>query len=136
MSGVSLTAASARATPTVRPKDPLANVLPGPPTTVREFQRTDEIALFTEFYENAPNAPPHMLDCATTGRAEGGQVVFEDREARSSTDLQGTSGGYGYSLQIPLRGFSPGTYVVRVEGRSRATDTGTGISRDLLIRVR
>ena len=33
------------------PKNPLADFLPGPAITAREFAREDELALFAEFYE-------------------------------------------------------------------------------------
>jgi VWFA-related protein len=136
MSGLSLTAASGSATPTVRPKDPLKDFLPGPPVTIREFDRADVLGLFAEFYENAPGAPTHVLEITTTVRAEDGRVLFENREERSSADLQGASGGYGYSHQIPLRDIAPGTYVIRVEGRSRADAAGPMLRRDVLVRVR
>lgn len=136
MSGVSLTSAVASSTPTVRPEDPLANVLPGPPATTREFERADRLGLFAEFYENMPGAPPHVVDIGTTIRDGGGRIVFEQREERSSTDLQGASGGYGYGLQIPLGDIAPGTYVIRVEGRSRANNADAPIGRDVLIRIR
>ena len=89
MSGIALTSAGASATPTVRAVEVLKDVLPGPPVTVREFARNDQIGLFAEFYENAPNAPPHSIELETTVRAEDGRVVFANREQRSSTDLQG-----------------------------------------------
>ena len=136
MSGVSLTVASERATPTILGKDPLADFLPGPPVTTREFAPQDVLALFAEFYENTPGAPQHVVDLATTVRAADGRIVFEQREERSSADLQGAGGGYGYGPQIPLSNMAPGTYVIRVEGRSRADDADAIISRDLLIRIR
>ena len=111
MSGLSLTSALVSAMVTVRAEDPLADVLPGPPSTTREFERDDTLALFTEFYENAPDAPPHVVDIATTMRAADGRIMFEHREERSSTELQGAGGGYGYGLQIPLGDMTPGTYV-------------------------
>jgi hypothetical protein len=136
MSGVSLTAASANSMPTVRPKDPLKDFLAGPPLAVREFERADTLAFFAEFYENAPRASAHVVELSTTVRATDGRVVFQSREERSSADLQGSSGGYGYGQQIPLRDIAPGLYVIRVEGRSRADETGLTIGRDLLVRVR
>ncbi len=135
MSGLSLTSALASGTPTVRAEDPLADVLPGPPSTTREFERGDTLALFAEFYENAPDAPPHVVDIATTMRVADGRTMFEHREERSSTELQGAGGGYGYGLQIPLGDMAPGTYVLRVEGRSRADDVDATIGRDVLIRI-
>ena len=56
MSGVSITSRSSVEAPTIRPKNPLGDYLPGPPTAMREFARTDEIALFAEFYENKQGA--------------------------------------------------------------------------------
>jgi len=61
--------------------------------------------------------------------------VFQNREQRSSTDLQGSSGGYGYQVRFPLGEFVPGTYVINVQGRSLA-GADTPIGRDVLIRVR
>ena len=136
MSGITLTSAQEATTPTVAPKAPLSDVLPGPPTTAREFERDDEVALFAEFYENRPNAPAHRLDLTTTMRADGGRVVFEDFQERSSTDLQGGVGGYGYAVRIPLSGLAPGTYVIRVEGRTRTDAADGGIFKDMVIRIR
>lgn len=136
MSGLSMTSALESAgTPTALAKNPLGDFLPGPPTTAREFARDDELALFAEFYENTRGAPPHQLDLSTTVRAEGGTVVFEDTETRSSADLQGGSGGHGYAIRVPLRDFAPGAYVLRVEGRSRITPDAVA-GREILIRVR
>jgi VWFA-related protein len=135
MSGVAVTSAGAVATPSVRAKDPLGDVLPGPMASLRDFARNDTIALFAEFYENNRNAPPHSIDLSATVRANDGRVVFENREQRSSSDLQGKAGGYGYGVRIPLNEFAPGTYVIRVEGRSRAGGELTA-GRDVLIRVR
>ncbi|HEY6359455.1 MAG TPA: VWA domain-containing protein [Vicinamibacterales bacterium] len=137
MSGVAVTSALSRQTPTVLPKNPLADFLPGPPTTAREFSRDDELALFAEFYENAPGAPPHRMDITTTLRDSTGRVVTQNTDERSSTELQGKQGGYGYSARLPLKTLEPGVYVVRVEGRSRlGGDRDQTIGRDVQITVR
>jgi VWFA-related protein len=136
MSGVALTAASARMTPTVLPKNPLADFLPGPAMTTREFVREDELALFAEFYENAPGAPPHGLDITTTVRDDTGRIVTQNTDQRSSTELQGKQGGYGYTARFPLRTLEPGLYVIRVEGKSRIGDRENAIGRDVQIRVK
>jgi hypothetical protein len=134
MSGLALTAASAGEVLTVKPKDPLGDVLPGPPTTSREFAGNDVLALFAEFYENARNAPPHMLDFRAELRAEGGRVVRDASDERSSTELDKGTGGYGFDARIPLSGVEPGLYVLHVEGRSRGATAP--VSRDIQIRVR
>ncbi|MGH9349689.1 MAG: VWA domain-containing protein [Vicinamibacterales bacterium] len=135
MSGLAITAASAGQTPTARSKDPLRDFLPAPPIATREFERTDELALFAEVYQNAPGAPPHKLDITTTVRSDEGRVVVQNQEERSSTELKGGRGGYGFATRIPLADFAPGTYIIHVEAKSRlAPDTGVG--RDVEIRVR
>jgi VWFA-related protein len=135
MSGVAVTSRAAAEAPTVRPKDPLADYLPGPPTTMREFTRDDTIAIFAEFYENNPGGPAHMLDFKAELRAEGGRVVQSVTDQRSSTDLQGGSGGYGFSARMALDDVEPGLYVLHVEGQARIGDLPV-VSRDIQIRVR
>jgi len=135
MSGIAITAASAGQTPTARSKDPLRDFLPGPPTAVREFQRADEVALFAEVYENTPGAAAHKLDITTTVRADDGRVVMQNQEERSSTELKGSRGGYGFTTRIPLADFAPGGYVIHVEAKSRAAPD-KGVGRDVQIRVR
>jgi VWFA-related protein len=135
MSGVALTAASSAQVATITPKDPLAGLLPGPPTTAREFARGDELRLFAEFYENARNAPPHVLDFRAELRAGGGRVVRASADERSSSELDKGTGGYGFEARLPLADIEPGLYVLHVEGRVRNDATAT-MSRDVLIRVR
>jgi hypothetical protein len=135
MGGVSLTAASAGQSPTIKPKDPLGDFLPGPPTAEREFERGDLLVLFTEFYENGRNAAAHSLDFKAELRAEGGRVVQAVTDERNSAELQGSSGGYGFNARLPLEDVEPGLYVIHVEGRSRVNQDAV-VSRDIQIRVR
>jgi hypothetical protein len=55
-------------------------------------------------------------------------------DQRSSTELQGKSGGYGFTAALPLN-VEPGRYLVHVEARSTAGDR-PAVSREILIRVR
>jgi len=135
MSGVAITSAAAAQAPTIKPKDPLADFLPGPATAMREFDKGDLLVLFTEFYENVRGAANHMLDFKAELRAEGGRVVQQATEERSSTELQGKSGGYGFQARLPLDSVEPGLYVIHVEGRSRANQDAV-VSRDIQIKVR
>jgi VWFA-related protein len=135
MSGVSLTAASAGQTATIKPKDPLGDFLPGPPTARREFDQEDLVVLFAEFYENARTTGPHMLDFKAELRAQGGRVVQQVTDERSSTELQGASGGYGFTARFQLEEAEPGLHVIHVEGRSRDNPESV-VSRDIQIRVR
>ena len=136
MSGVTVTSAAERATPTARLKeDPVGLLLMQAPATAREFARDDEITLFAEIYENRQNPMPHGVDLTTEVRADGGRAVFSAREERSSTELQGGRGGYGYTVRIPLKDLAPGLYVVHVTGAPRDA-AGASVARDVQIRVR
>jgi hypothetical protein len=132
MSGVALTSAMSGAAPTIRPKDPLEKLLPGPLTTFREFSQADELALFTEIYDNVKT--PHKTEIAATVKAEGGQTAFQTREERDSSELAGSAGGYGFQARVPLRKIDPGLYVLRVEATAQAADRPT-VSREMVFRV-
>jgi VWFA-related protein len=133
MSGVALTAASATLTPTVRAKDPLGDFLPGPPVATREFTAGDTLMFFAEFYENGASNP-HMVDLKAELRADGGRVVLEASEVRSSTEVRG-GGGYGFAGRLPLTDVAAGLYVLHIEGRSRVGDNRTA-SRDIQVRIK
>jgi hypothetical protein len=102
-------------------------------SSYREFPQGDELAIFSEVYDNSA-AQPHKVEIAASLRAEGGQAVFETREERDSSELKGSSGGYGFSARIPLRDVAPGSYVLRVEARSRLGEQPTA-ARETVIRV-
>ena len=118
MSGLALTSPAATRLPTVRPDVELRQVLPAPPVAARDFQADEEIALFAEVYDTTA-ASPHKVDITTTVTADEGKVMFKTDETRDSSELQGKSGGYGYTTRVPLKGLSPGIYVLKVEARSR-----------------
>jgi hypothetical protein len=82
------------------------------------FPVNDEIALFAEVYDNAASTP-HKVDITATVTSDEGKVMFKTDEARDSSDIQGKSGGYGYTTRVPLMGLPPGIYVLKVEARSR-----------------
>jgi VWFA-related protein len=118
ISGLTLTSLSGSAMVTAKADDQLKNALPAPPIGQRTFPQNDEIALFAEVYDNA-SGTPHKVDITTTVTTDEGTVMFKNEETRDSTELQGAKGGYGYTARIPLTELQPGTYVLKVEGRSR-----------------
>jgi hypothetical protein len=67
-------------------------------------------------------------------RDEGGAVVRESREERSSTEVKG-SGGYGFVAKLPLENLRAGLYVLRVSGQSRLGDRPSA-SRDIAITIK
>jgi VWFA-related protein len=132
MSDLALTSAMSGIAPTIRPKDPLEKLLPGPLTTYREFLPDDEVGVFTEIYDNVRQA--HTTEVLVTVKAEGGQTVFETREERDSAELAGRAGGYGIDTRIPLKSMAPGLYVLRVEATARLGDRPT-VFRETVFRV-
>jgi VWFA-related protein len=120
MNGIAMTSAGASRIPTASP-DPKVNdfkdVLPAPPTATREFARNDELAIFAEIYDNiGPTA--HRIGITASVLADDGKTVFTTSDERRSEELQGASGGYGYTTKIPLSGLAAGRYVLRLEAKS------------------
>jgi len=138
MSGVVIASASGSRMPTANPdKNPASefkDVLPAPPSAVREFPRGDTLSVFAEIYDNAGRTP-HSVDITATILADDGKVVATKADARKSEELQGAAGGYGYTTDFPLSTLAPGRYVLRLTAKSRL-GTGDGVTRDVEFRVR
>jgi hypothetical protein len=118
MSGLALTSAAGALELTPRPDEQLKMVLPGPPAGLRTFSQDDGIVVFAEVYDNEA-ASPHKVDITSTVTSDDGKVMYKTDEERSSADLLGKRGGYGYTAQIPLKELPPGAYVLKVAARSR-----------------
>jgi hypothetical protein len=100
--------------------DPFNGLLPGPPSALREFPVNSEISAAVEVYDNKP-VPVHGIDLTARVKADDGRIVFTKHEERSSDELHGTPGGFGFPLRIPLQGWTPGLYVLEVEAKSRVS---------------
>jgi VWFA-related protein len=135
MSGVSLTSRSLADVTTMRPKDPLSGLLPGPITAVREFPNGDEVALLADVYENVRNASPHTIDLTAELTSEDGRIVRRIADQRSTRAAKGRSETHRFVAELPLTDIAPGIYVIHVEARSSLGERPTA-SKDLLIRVR
>jgi VWFA-related protein len=133
MSGLVLTSGAGVSLPTVKADEQLKPMLPAPPIALRAFPQNDEIALFAEVYDNA-GASPHKVDISTTVTTDEGKVLFKTDEVRDSADLGGKRGGYGYTTRIPLKDLAPGSYVLKVEARSRLGNTPP-VARELQFTV-
>jgi VWFA-related protein len=137
MSGIAIASASGSKMPTASP-DPSVNefkdVLPAPPTASRDFARDDLLSVFAEVYDNLP-ATPHRVEITAAVLADDGKVMLTMSDQRKSEELQGASGGYGYTTKIPLADLSPGRYVLRVSARS-LLGNAPPIARDVEFRIR
>ena len=117
MSGLVLASTTGNAHVTARLDELLRDVLPGPPTGVRTFTQTEDVTVFTEVYDSQGDKP-HTVNISAMVVSDTGQVLFRSDEERSSTDLGGPRGGYGYVATIPMKGLTPGVYVLKVEATS------------------
>jgi hypothetical protein len=133
MSGVVLTADRAGQVPNPRPDEDLAKVLPASPIATRTFATADQLTLFVEVYDN--QTADHAVQFQTTVQGEDGRVRFKQDEQRSTAELNGKSGGFGYLASVPLADLGPGSYVLRVEARS-SLNADTVASRELQFTVR
>jgi len=118
ISGLVITSPSASQMPTVKPDNELRMLLPGPPAGVRSFAQNEQIALFTDVYDNDVT-PVHKVDITTTLTSDAGRVVYKNEEERSTSDLEGKKGGFGIGTTLSLSDYEPGLYVLKVEARSR-----------------
>src|SRR6185436_3854046 len=120
MSGIALASASGSRIPTASP-DPtvkeFSDLLPSPPSASRDFPRNDTLAVFAEVYDNVGKTP-HRVEITATVLSDDGKVVHTTSDERKSEELQGAAGGYGYTTKIPLAGFAPGRYVLRIAAKS------------------
>lgn len=135
LSGVTIGSAATSRIMTMNGKNVLAATIPGNITASREFDAGDTIGIYAEAYENLQKATTHTVEFSAELRAEGGTVIRKAVEERSSTELQGTRGGYGFSTQLSLENAAPGLYVIHVEARANTGNRPT-VSRDIQIRVR
>jgi VWFA-related protein len=120
---------------TMNAKTGFASTLPGNVSATREFAAGDLVGVYVEAYENLQNATPHTVTFTAELRADGGTAVRKVSEERSSTELQGKRGGYGFNPQLQLADVAPGLYLIHVEARANVGDRPT-VSRDIQIRVR
>lgn len=134
MSGLVMAVVGPAEMPTVTGvEDDIRKALPAAPTATRTFRSGEELALLVEVYDNELKSP-HKVDIKTTLRADDGRELFSVADERSSSELGGAKGGYGYTSRVPLKGLSAGLYVVKVEARSRL-GKGATASREVQIRV-
>jgi VWFA-related protein len=136
LSGIALAASADRAvfSPPKPGFDPFNGLLPGAPSALREFPNDSEIAAAVEVYDNKPT-PIHRIDIMTRVRADDGRMVFSNSEERSTEELHGTPGTFGYSVRIPITGWAPGLYVLEIEAKSRLSEVEP-VSRQIQFEVR
>lgn len=135
MSGVSLTSKAASQMPTLGTTSARATPLTAPVAASREFARSDVVTVYAEVYENVWwTDAEHTITFLTELRNEDGRAIPMTSEKRSSSAVQKVN-GHPFVATLPLADVPPGSYLLRVEGRS---DFGRSpsIVREVLIEVR
>jgi hypothetical protein len=127
MSGIVLTSVQAGHIPTAQFDERMRDMLPAPPTTIREFTNDGAMALFAEIYEAGD------VTMRTRIRNGAGEVVFERDTTRTAAEMKRWKNGY--SLQVSLRKFAPGDYVVRLEAVPVANGM-TPVAREVPLSIR
>jgi hypothetical protein len=121
ISGLLLTSASSQQTPTPQPDPAIAKLLPGAPTTRREFPKGDALALLTEIYDNSSSQQPRTIDVAVRLLGEDGREVFTARDTIDNTGAKDAKhwDAYTYVKELSLKDVAPGRYLLRVESQGR-----------------
>ena len=119
LSGVTIGSLETSRIRTMNAKAVFASTLPGHASATREFAVGDVLGLYVEAYEQLQNATPHTVTFTAELRADGGTSVRKVAEERSSTELQGKRGGYGFNASFRLDGekLHGGWSLRRVDGR-------------------
>jgi VWFA-related protein len=112
LSGILLTSSTADSFVTPNPDPELKDVFYSSPVVTRRFSPTETLALFTELYDNATQAAHTDTIVTTLRNGRDGRTVFESRERFEASGKPQT---LAYRAQLPLKGLSAGTYVLRVE---------------------
>ena len=116
----------------------LRDVLPGPPTTAREFAPDETVALFAEVYDNTRAArkdPPYTIELTARLVDAAGQVFRLTSEQRAARTPRRPSNGHGFTLRLPLERVAPGQYMLQVEARSNGRDPHSA-AKSIPVRVR
>jgi VWFA-related protein len=129
MSDVVLASQVAMLRPTLRPDKILADELPGPPTTMREFPEGGTIAVYAEAYDNQLDRP-HDLETSVVVTNERGAIAFSTMETHSSRQLLESRGVVRMKVGIPLVNMRPGSYTLTVDARqavNRSVSAGRAV---------
>ena len=134
MSGLTLMADSAARILTTPPDQDFTEILPVLATALRDFPAGDTLSVYAEVYDNKAGTP-HAVEIKTTVTADDGKVVFTASDQRRTEEIKAKSGGFSHTVKIPLAGYRPGRYVLRVDARASLSGEAAA-ARELEFRVR
>jgi VWFA-related protein len=134
MSGIALMSTGADRIPTPRPDKSFMDVLPVAATAIRDFDRSDTLFVFAEIYPRR-SGTPHAVQILTTVTSDDGKVLIRLTDERRTGEMKPDESGFGHSAKFPLNNFSPGRYVLRIEGQAQQSGIAP-VARELEFTVR
>ncbi len=133
LSGVLLTSSAAGSFATANQESDWNGLLPTPPVVTRTFAAADTLTWFAEVYDNSSRSAHTINYISTVLDAKDGRMLMEARDTRTvGADSKGLA--QGFTTSLPLRDFTPGTYILRVE--ASPTMGNHSARRDILFEVR
>ena len=122
-----------------RPTDPFAfGGIKVVPKGDKTFHTSDELWYFFELRNpglNEQNVPGVQVKLEMTGKTNDGQPVQMTAPPRSveAQELKGVPGHFGVGSSIPLSGFKPGSYTLKVKVTDTVKKTSYNLSDDFKI---
>ena len=133
LSGVLLTSTAAGSFATANQESDWNGLLPSPPVVTRTFAAADTLTWFAEVYDNSSRSAHTINYISTVLDAKDGRTLVQARDSRTvGADSKGLA--QGFTTSLPLRDFTPGTYVLRVE--ASPTMGNHSARRDILFEVK
>jgi VWFA-related protein len=111
----------------------LPRMLPAPPTTRREFDRSEPLAAYVEIYANDRRS--YTVDLEARLTTDDGREVFRAVDHKEAKELSGAAGGHGFLIWLPTKDLNPGRYVLTMEARPRL-ENNAPIQRETVITVK
>jgi hypothetical protein len=120
MTPILASATSALQIPSAYTDDALLRALGGPATTRRAFGIQETLSIYAELIDAGATAA-RDVDLLTIVRdAQGKDIVKSPQPRANQRVAPGQS--FAYGVDLPLKAFAPGRYVLRVEARAAGLD--------------
>ena len=97
----------------------LHGLLPGPPTTAREFTSHDTLVAYADISDRGDGSGS-ADEITTVVKDETGHQVFANTTSHDRTELSPKKQGIGYVSPVPLTTFAPGRYILTIAARTVA----------------
>jgi VWFA-related protein len=136
LGGLLLAAPSSEITPTAQPDPLMAKLMPGAPTSRREFARNDILAIYTELYDNSTSKQPRSYDVTVKLLGEDARETALAHDTLSNTGDAKKWDVFAYSKQFPLSAVAPGRYALQVAAQARGQQDAKPVVRETLITVK